>query len=109
MNITIDDQTVEIAENDKNIVDVADRAGIGIPAACYRVEQSKGCCHACVVEIDGEQKYACATKPVDGMEIVLNREDLKELRKERLLEYQKGIKSGNPCACNSTGSSGCCG
>jgi NADH dehydrogenase/NADH:ubiquinone oxidoreductase subunit G len=108
MNITIDGQVIEITDNDKNIVDVADRAKIGIPAACYRAQQSKGCCRACVVEIDGKQEFACATTPKDGMNIISNRADLKELRKERLLKYQEGIKSGNPCSCNGAGSSSCC-
>ena len=109
MNITIDGKQIEITAADKNIVDVADRIKIGIPAACYRAKQSKGCCHACVVEIDGEQKYACSTTPEDGMKIVLDRADLKELRKERLLEYKAGIESGNPCQCNGSDPSDCCG
>lgn len=109
MNITIDGQQIEVTTDDKNIVDVADRMKIGIPAACYRSKQSKGCCHACVVEIDGEQKFACSTTPEDGMEVVFDRKDLKELRKERLLEYQTGIDSGNPCQCKSSGPNDCCG
>ncbi len=109
MKITIDGRTIDVDPSDKNIVNIADRAGIGIPAACYRAKQSKGCCHACVAEIDGEQKFACATVPEDGMDIVLNRADLKELRKARLLEYQKGMKTGNSCACDCSGSSDCCG
>jgi predicted molibdopterin-dependent oxidoreductase YjgC len=108
VNIRIDGQIIEASPSDKNIVDVADRAKIGIPAACYRAQQSKGCCHACVIEIDGEQKFACSTAPEDGMVIVLNRADLKALRKARLLEYQQGIKSGNPCACECSGTSNCC-
>lgn len=106
MKITIDGRAIEADPSDRNLVDVADRAGIGIPAACYRAKQSKGCCHACVVEIGEEQKFACATAPEDGMVIVLNRPDLKALRKERLLKYQEGIKSGTPCKCS--GSSNCC-
>jgi predicted molibdopterin-dependent oxidoreductase YjgC len=67
MKITIDGQNIEVTADDKNIVEVADRMRIGIPAACYRAKQSKGCCHACVVEIDGEQKYACSTTPDPGL------------------------------------------
>lgn len=44
MNITIDGQVIEITPSDKNIVDVADRSKITIPAACYRAQQGKGCC-----------------------------------------------------------------
>lgn len=105
MKITIDGKDVDITADDKNIIDVADRAKIAIPAPCYRAQQSKGCCNACVVEINGEQKFACATTPEDGMDIVLDRPDLKVIRKERLLKYQEGIKSGNPCGCNCSCSS----
>jgi predicted molibdopterin-dependent oxidoreductase YjgC len=108
VSITIDGQVIEIAIADKNLVDVADRAKIALPAACYRAKQSKGCCHACVVEIDGEQKFACSTVPESGMAVVVDRADLKALRKERLMEYREGIRSGNPCKCECSDSSDCC-
>lgn len=108
MNITIDGKSIEILPADKNIVDTADRAGIGIPAPCYRATERKSCCQGCVVEINGEQKYACCTAPVDGMVIILNRPDLKELRKERLLNYQQGIATDNPCQCDCSCDSNCC-
>ena len=56
MNITIDGQKAEITADDKNIVDVADRAGIGIPAPCYKNGRRGGCCRICVVEIDGKHE-----------------------------------------------------
>jgi len=108
MSVTIDGQEIEVVSSDKNIVDVASRVKIGIPAPCYRTQRSKGCCSACVIEIEGEQKYACSTVPEDGMNIVVNREDLKAIRKQRLLEYKEGIKSGNPCKCALSSSSDCC-
>lgn len=108
-NITIDGQIVEITSDDKNIVDVADRNKIGLPAPCYRAKQSKGCCHACIIDINGEQKYACSTVPKDGMNIVIDRADLKALRKEHLLEYKKSIEKGKPCECNTSSSNNCCG
>jgi len=107
ITITIDGQVLEVAPGDKNIVDVANRAKIGIPVACYRAQRKKGCCHGCVVEVDGEQKYACSTPPANGMNIVVNREDLKAIRKKNLLEYNEGIKSGNFVNCSVTGSSNC--
>jgi len=108
-NITIDGKLIEVTQDDKNIVDVASRAKIAIPAACYRAQRKKGCCHGCVVEIDGEQKFACATVPVNGMNVVVSREDLKAIRKKNLLAYNEGIKSGNPCKCSVSGSDNCCG
>ena len=109
MKITIDGLAITVNPSDKNIVDVADREKIAIPEACYRVERRKGCCHACVVEIDGKQKYACVTEPSDGMEIVVNRADLKVLRTANLLEYQERIKSGASCDCDCSDTSDCCG
>ena len=103
MKIIIDKKEIEISPEDKNIVDVAGRAKIGIPAPCYRNNKSKGCCYSCVVEINGKQEYACNTKPLDGMNIILNREDLKEIRKQRIKKYQEQSKNspkGCDCSCD---------
>jgi predicted molibdopterin-dependent oxidoreductase YjgC len=109
MKITIDGRAITVNPSDKNIVDVAERERIAIPEACYRAERRKGCCHACIVEIDGEQNYACVTVPSEGMEIVVNRADLKALRTAHLREYHERIKSGAPCGCDNSGTSDCCG
>lgn len=95
MKVTFDGKVVEFFEEDRNIVEVADRAKVKIMAPCLRAERKKGCCKACVVEIDGERKYACATKPVDGMNIIMDREDLKQARKKRLKAYRENQE--NPC------------
>ncbi|MBT3311780.1 MAG: 2Fe-2S iron-sulfur cluster binding domain-containing protein [Desulfobacterales bacterium] len=97
MNITIDGQVVKVTPFDNNIIDIADRTKIVIPSVCYREKNSKGCCQACIVEIDGEQKFACATKPVAGMNVVVDRKDLKIIRRQRLLEYRKKIKNSISC------------
>ena len=103
MTITIDGQVIELLDDDNNIVDVADRAKIGIPALCYRTKKSKGCCHSCVVEIDGKNEYACGTKPQAGMTVIVKRDDLDELRKERIKKYKEGIQtSENQCCCGGT-------
>jgi len=108
-SVTIDGQMIDLTPFDNNIIDLASRAKIKIPAPCYHNKRSKGCCSACVVEIDGEQKFACSTSPENGINIVVDRADLKALRKQRLLEYKEGIKSGNPCKCSLSSSSDCCG
>jgi len=107
-SVTIDGLVIEVTSSDNNIVDVASRAKIGIPAPCYHNQRSKGCCSACVVDIDGEQKFACSTVPENGMNIVVERADLKAIREQRLLEYKEGIRSGNPCGCIASDSGDCC-
>ncbi len=92
---TIDGQIIELTPFDNNIIDMVSRANIKIPAPCYRTIRSKGCCSVCVVKIDGEQKFACSTIPQNGMNIVVDREDLKAIRKQRLIEYKESRKKEN--------------
>lgn len=90
-SVTLDGQIVELTPFDNNLVDVVNRAGIKIPAPCYKTKRAKGCCSVCVVEIDGEENFACSTIPQHGMTIVVDRADLKALRKQRLLEYKESF------------------
>jgi len=108
MSITVDGKIVELINTDNNIVELASRLKIALPAPCYRAKERKWCCSACVVEIDGKQQYACCTTPKDGMNIIVTRADLFEIRKERLLNYKKGIKPENNCECDCSSSSECC-
>ena len=110
MNITIDGNQVEVSPEDKNIVDVAGRLKIALSHLCYSSNRSEGCCQGCVVEIDGENKYACVTKPLDGMAIIVNRDDLNRIRKENVKEYQKRSKDApKGCGCeNSEITKKCC-
>jgi len=109
MKVTIDGSPIKISRNDKNIVDIADRANIGIPAPCYRANRSKGCCKSCVVEIDGKKEYACTTKPMDGMNIIVTRDDLKEIEKEKIKKYKKMLKNtAKRCNCKCPGKTNTC-
>ncbi|TKG97239.1 2Fe-2S iron-sulfur cluster binding domain-containing protein [Puteibacter caeruleilacunae] len=99
--ITIDGKEVLVSDSSNNIVDIAKSAGITIPAPCYLNKRKHGCCSACVVEINGKQHYACGTKPLAGMEVVVKRDDLVALRKERLLKYKDSIDRGVPLKCGS--------
>ena len=108
----IDGKWINLTEEDANIVEAAARAGIGIPAPCYRGKANRGCCLACVVEIDGKQVYACGTAPEEGMEVVVRREDLDALRKERIDDYRNGRTvadgaCGDCCPPDAAGA-GCC-
>ena len=91
--VTIDGHIIELTPFDNNIVEMIKRANIKIPAPCYRTKRIKGCCSVCVVEINGEQKFACSTIPQHGMNIIVDSEDLKAIRKQRLLEYKESIKA----------------
>lgn len=97
--ITIDGIELDVSDPSKNLVDIAKEVNISIPAPCYHAKRKNGCCKACVVEADGEQTYACATKPRDGMKITVNREDLNDLRKESLLAYKKNLENDTPMKC----------
>jgi len=94
-NVNIDGKIVELTPFDNNVIEMISRANIKIPAPCYRTKRIKGCCSVCVVEIDGEQQFACSTVPQHGMNIIVCREDLKAIRKQRLLEYKESIKGAN--------------
>lgn len=95
----IDGKKVSILSTDKNIVDVAKRNKIPLPASCYLSNRVNGCCRVCVVEIAGKQKYACTTAPEDNLEVIVDRTDLNSLRKERLVEYQQGKHDNTTCDC----------
>ena len=98
-DITIDGKKVKVTDASMNIVEVAKTAGITIPAPCFFNKKKSGCCKVCVVEIDSKQTYACATKAREGMNITFDREDLKAIRKDRLLKYKEAIKNNEPLKC----------
>jgi predicted molibdopterin-dependent oxidoreductase YjgC len=108
-HMIIDGKKVDIKSADKNIVDVAKRNKIALPAPCYLSNRVNGCCRVCVVEISGKQKYACTTTPENDLEVIVNRSDLNALRKERIVEYQQGKHDSTPCDCGcSCSDSNCC-
>lgn len=106
MEIQIDELVIKIFNEDKNIVDVAKRARIGIPAPCYYAKRKKGCCKVCLIEINGKEKYACCTKPENGMDIIFKRHDLDAIRKGRIKEYTE-VKA-KPCDCGCGSDCDCC-
>ncbi|MGP1387185.1 MAG: 2Fe-2S iron-sulfur cluster-binding protein [Thainema sp.] len=55
-----DDVTVE-AEAGEPLLQVAERAGISIPTGCLM-----GSCHACEVEMNGEDVCSCITAVPEG-------------------------------------------
>lgn len=112
MKIYIDGTETEVLNSDKNIVDTAARMGIGIPAPCYKNGRNGGCCEVCVVEINGKQAYACCTRPAEGMSVIVKRDDLIAIRKERIAYYVQNKNNLPPCTCNcscgTTSGESCC-
>lgn len=110
MEITIDGNTMSVSDANKNIVDIAKENGINIISPCYGSNHEYGCCHACIIEVSGLMKYACCTKPEDGMQVLYNREDLAAKRKVNLKKYAEKVMSGIPdkngCCCGDD-DSGC--
>ena len=99
MNLTIDGRAVRARKTDKNLIEVASRARIVIPCACYRSGKARGCCRACVVVVNGRRRYAYVTAPAEGMKVTVTRADLKALRRQRLAEYRQEKGSAKRCCC----------
>ena len=80
--MVIDGITVEI-EGEKNILELARKAGIEIPAFCYDPELSiYGACRMCLFEDErGKFDASCSCKPRDGMVIKTNTPKLRKYRK----------------------------
>ena len=88
MKITIDQQVINVKNSELNIVEIAKENGIIMCAPCYQDEQIRGMCGACLIYVDGKEAYACATKPVDGMQIIYNNPTLEQKRSKRMAEYE---------------------
>ena len=78
----IDGVKVKI-EGEKNILELARKAGIEIPAFCYDPELSiYGACRMCMFEDEkGRFDASCSCKPRDGMVIKTNTPKLRKYRK----------------------------
>jgi ferredoxin len=61
------DDVTTTAEVGEPLLKVADRAGISIPTGCLM-----GSCHACEVEMNGEDVQGCITAIPDQPEITIN-------------------------------------
>ncbi|QVK20371.1 (2Fe-2S)-binding protein [Mycoplasmatota bacterium] len=115
MKIKIDGKIIDISNENRNLVEIARDHKIAIPAPCYLNDRKYGCCNACVVRINGEISYACTIYPKDGMDIITSTKELKDLRKQRIREYQESIETGNyqsccgdECNCSSDSDNSCC-
>lgn len=104
LTLKIDDRDVS-AREDQTILQVARENGIEIPTLCAVEGLSiLGACRLCMVEITGSPKLfpACATKCMEGMEVVTNSERLQHYRK-RILELLFAERNHFCAVCVSNG------
>ncbi len=82
VNITIDGKSI-LAEEGRNLVQVAAENGIFIPSLCYfeHIEPPLGTCRTCTCRINGKWGPACTEKVREGLNVEVNADDLKDLRK----------------------------
>lgn len=80
--LTIDGRPIPI-EGERNILEVARKAGIDIPTFCYHSELSVyGACRLCLVDIEGMGIMAsCSVAPREGMVVKSNTEEIRKMRK----------------------------
>ena len=83
--LTINNQQIPI-QDERNLLEVARKAGIEIPTFCYHSELSiYGACRLCLVDVQGKGILAsCSTPPEDGMVVQTHTEELREMRKVAL-------------------------
>jgi NADH-quinone oxidoreductase subunit G len=87
--------------NEKNILEIAKKAGIKIPTFCYNPELSVyGSCRMCIVECEGMGIISsCSTAPKNGMVIKTNTEEIRQIRKT-ILELLLANHSQNCYICS---------
>lgn len=80
--ITIDRREIPI-EGERNILEVARKAGIDIPTFCYHSELSiYGACRLCLVEVEGRGIMAsCSVVPEPGMIVRTHSEEIRSMRR----------------------------
>lgn len=99
MKITIDRKEISVTDSNKNIVEIAEDHGIIVVAPCFRNKRKGGCCKVCIIEVDGIIRYACCTKPIEGMNIAYERADLHELRGLAIQRYAKTLHDNPSSSC----------
>jgi len=72
--------------NERNVLEIARKAGIEIPTFCYHSELSVyGACRMCLVEIEGRGIVtSCSTPPEKGMRIWTNTKEVRDIRRINL-------------------------
>ncbi len=86
VNIVVDGKPFQ-AKKGENLLDALQKLGFRIPHLCYDPSLgSIGACRLCMVKIKGRFFPSCCTEVSDGMDIVVNDEELEAIRR-LLLEF----------------------
>jgi NADH dehydrogenase/NADH:ubiquinone oxidoreductase subunit G len=83
VNLRIDGKEVKAPEG-TTILDAAKKAGIEIPNLCYlKGMRGIGACRLCLVQIEGGKGpvTACTTKAKEGMAVITDTDELREMRR----------------------------
>lgn len=82
INITIDGVKI-LAEEGRNLVDVAKEHGVFIPSLCYypHIEPPLGTCRTCTCKLNGKYGPACTEKVHEGLEVEVKTAELEDIRK----------------------------
>lgn len=104
VKLKIDNIEVEV-EAGSSILDAARKVQVEIPTLCKHpdVDPSAGC-GMCIVKVGGRIMRSCCTPVAEGMEVITNDNELKEIRKTVL----KLILSNHPNDCLNCSRSGSC-
>ncbi len=99
----IDGRKVDF-DQEKNILEVAKKAGINLPTFCYHSELSiYGACRMCIVEDEKGNIFAsCSQIPKDNMQIFTNTERIQRYRKT-ILEMILASHDRDCTTCNTAG------
>ena len=100
----INDIEVEF-DDEKNVLEVAKKAGIEIPHFCYRKDLTQfGACRMCIVEVEGRGLQAsCTMPPREGLKIYTNSQSVRKLRKA-ILELLLAHHDRECTTCSKSGS-----
>lgn len=92
--------------NERNVLEVARKAGIDIPTFCYHSELSVyGACRLCLVEIEGRGIVtSCSTIPEPGLKIKTNTKEVRNIRRINV----ELLLANHERECTSCGKSGNC-
>jgi NADP-reducing hydrogenase subunit HndD len=103
INIEIDGKKI-IADEKKNILEIAIENNIDIPSLCYHPDiYPKEACRLCMIEIEGKRGLftSCSTYPEEGMIIRTSSEEILKTRKTNLkLMFSQHIEKCNTCLWN---------